>query len=341
MKEALYYTTEESRVTCLLCPHTCKIKDGAVGTCKVRRNRDGKLLSENYGLVSAVGFDPVEKKPLYHFYPGSVILSIGSFGCNMKCSCCQNWQISQASPDGHSRHRRYNPEEIVKMAKSKDQNIGVAYTYNEPTVFYEFMLDTAKLVRKEGLKNVVVSNGFISEEPLHELIEYTDACNIDLKAFNDEFYKTQTGASLQPVLNTLKILAKHHKHLEITNLIIPTLNDDEKEFSDMISWICSELGNKTVLHLSRYHPVYKLGIEPTAPGVLERFYQIASEKLSYVYVGNIHLKDFQDTKCPVCGITLIKRTGYFVDAEGTDHTGKCKYCGETICWSDQTPPAEM
>ncbi|MBN2611938.1 MAG: AmmeMemoRadiSam system radical SAM enzyme [Bacteroidales bacterium] len=330
MKEALYYKTSAGRVTCLLCPHTCEIKEGARGICKVRKNHAGKLYSENYGLISAINFDPVEKKPLYHFFPGSVILSIGSIGCNMKCRCCQNWQISQASPDDYYHDKRYAPEEILKLAKSKSKNIGVAYTYNEPTVFFEFMLDTAKLIWQERLKNVVVSNGFISEKPLFELLEYTDAYNIDLKAFNDKFYKTQTGSGLQPVLNTLKILGKSGKHLEITNLVIPTLNDDEREFTEMVNWISSELGSRTVLHLSRYHPMYKLGIEPTGAGVLEKFYRIAAEKLRYVYVGNIHMKDFQDTKCPTCGRLLIKRTGYFIDTEGIDKEGKCKYCGEKV-----------
>lgn len=330
MKEALFYKTSGDKLICQLCPHQCSIKKDSTGTCGVRRNHNGKLFSENYAKLSAINFDPIEKKPLYHFFPGSVILSLGSIGCNLKCKCCQNWQISQAVLSDYKYSKNYSPEEILKLAGSKPGNLGIAYTYNEPTVWFEYMMDTARLVREAGMKNCMVSNGFINEEPLLELMKYLDAFNIDLKAFNEQFYRTQSGAKLEPVKKTLQLLAKHHKHVEITNLVIPTLNDDEKEFTEMVNWIAKELGESTVLHLSRYHPMYKLSIKSTNSELLENFYKIAAEKLNYVFVGNIHIKDYQDTRCAKCGKTIIRRTGYFIENSGISQSGNCIYCGEAI-----------
>jgi len=330
LKEASYYITSGDKLMCQLCPHQCSIKKDSTGTCGVRRNHNGKLFSENYAKLSAINFDPIEKKPLYHFFPGSIILSLGSIGCNLKCKCCQNWQISQADITDFSYSKSHSPEEMVKLARSKPGNIGIAYTYNEPTVWFEYMMDTARLVRTAGMKNCMVSNGFINEEPLVELLNYMDAFNIDLKAFNEQFYRTQSGAKLEPVKKTLLLLAKHHKHLEITNLVIPTLNDDEKAFAEMVKWIATELGEKTVLHLSRYHPMYKLGIKATGSELLENFYRIAAERLNYVFVGNISIKDYQDTRCANCGKTVIRRAGYLIEDNGITKTGNCRYCGEAI-----------
>ncbi len=330
MKEASFYTVSGDKLQCLLCPHHCLIRRNATGTCGIRRNKNGKLYSENYALLSAINFDPIEKKPLYHFYPGSVILSLGSIGCNFRCKCCQNWQISQADLSDFSYARSHSPDEMARLAGSKTGNIGIAYTYNEPTVWFEYMMDTARLVHEAGMKNCMVSNGFISEEPLLELIQYLDAFNIDLKAFNEQFYKSQSGARLEPVKRTLQLLVKNHKHVEITNLVIPTLNDDEQEFTEMVNWIAKELGKETVLHLSRYHPMYKLDIKATGSDILDKFYYIASEKLDYVYVGNIHIKDYQNTRCNKCGKTVIRRTGYFIENSGISKSGHCKYCGESI-----------
>lgn len=329
-KEAMFYDRQDGKVKCNLCPHNCLIKEGNTGICNVRRHTEGKLVSENYGVLSAVNFDPIEKKPLYHFYPGTVILSLGSLGCNMKCKCCQNWQISQTSVRDLSIRNSYMPQDMLRLAKSRSNNIGVAYTYNEPTVWYEFMLETAKLFRSAGLKNTIVSNGFINEEPLLELLKYIDAFNIDLKAFNDKFYKEVSSARLEPVKNTLKTISEHKKHLEITNLVIPGLNDDENEFKVMIEWIASELGVNTVLHLSRYHPMYQMNIESTSSYTLERLYKIAAGKLDYVFVGNINIKDYQDTKCSKCENTVISRSGYFVEKSGIDKAGKCVFCGNQI-----------
>jgi pyruvate formate lyase activating enzyme len=287
-------------------------------------------MADSYGKLSAIHVDPIEKKPLYHYFPGKSILSLGSVGCNMRCGCCQNWQISQTSADDYPVERIYAPMDILLMAKALDQNIGVAYTYNEPVIGFEFMMDTARMVRTEGLKNIMVSNGYIAREPLQELLLFMDAFNIDLKSFSDEFYRKHAGARLEPVLQTLKQIRSSGQHLEITFLVIPTGNDNENEFRDMTGWISHELGNDTVLHLSRYHPMYKMKIEPTPPQSLEHLYAIAREKLKYVYVGNIQTRDFQDTFCGNCGNKVIIRSGYKVDLTSLTRQGECLHCGNRI-----------
>jgi pyruvate formate lyase activating enzyme len=329
-REASFYKKLNGKVNCNLCPHNCVIKDGNTGTCNVRRNTGGQLISENFGVLSAINYDPVEKKPLYHFYPGSVILSIGSYGCNMKCKCCQNWQISQAGTENLYLRESYSAEDVLALARSRSKNIGVAYTYNEPTVWFEFMVETAVLVQGAGLKNVIVSNGFINKEPLLELLKFIDAFNIDLKAFNESFYREVSSARLEPVKDTLKTIAGHKKHLEITNLVVPTLNDSDDEFKKMVDWIAEELGPDTVLHLSRYHPMYRMDIEATGSDTLERLYNIAAGTLNYVFVGNISIKDCQDTRCSKCKKTVIRRTGYYIDRSGIDKDGKCVFCGNHI-----------
>jgi pyruvate formate lyase activating enzyme len=329
-REASFYKKLDGKVNCYLCPHNCIIKDGNAGICNVRRNKAGQLISENFGVLSAINYDPVEKKPLYHFFPGSVILSIGSYGCNMKCKCCQNWQISQSGVDNLYLRESYSAEDVLNLARSRSNNIGVAYTYNEPTVWFEFMVETAVLVRGAGLKNVIVSNGFINKEPLLELLKFIDAFNIDLKAFNESFYREVSSARLEPVKDTLKIVAGHKKHLEITNLVIPTLNDSDDEFKKMVDWIAEELGPDTVLHLSRYHPMYRMDIGATGPDTLERLYNIAAGRLNYVFVGNISIMDCQDTRCSKCKKTVIRRTGYYIDMSGIDKDGKCVFCGNHI-----------
>jgi pyruvate formate lyase activating enzyme len=326
----MYYEHTKAGLICRLCPHACIIGVGKTGICRVRRNTGGVLLAETWGKLSAINFDPVEKKPLYHFHPGKTILSLGSVGCNMKCQCCQNWQISQISTADYLFNSELGPPDIIKLAKSRHENIGVAYTYNEPTVWFEYMNDIAKLIRVEGLKNVMVSNGYINEEPLNELFKYMDAFNIDLKGFSEHFYRKFTGATLSPVLRTLKQIRKAGKHLEITFLAIPSLNDNPDEFGTMVSWIAEELGSATVLHLSRYHPDYKLDVEPTSAVQLEILYGIAREKLSYVYVGNIQLKDYQDTRCSNCEKIVISRVGYLVNVTGLTDQGLCKYCGRQV-----------
>lgn len=329
-REALYYKQEGDKVRCQLCPHHCLIRDGGTGTCRVRRHEKGKLYSDIYGRLSALNFDPIEKKPLYHFFPGSVILSIGTVGCNMHCRFCQNWHISQSAAKSFSFPEKYGMDEIIEMAVSRKQNIGLAYTYNEPVIWIEYVLDMARRVRDAGMKNVMVSNGYICPAPLDDLLVCIDAFNIDLKSFSDDFYRNISGAALDPVLSTLKKIAKSGRHLEITNLVIPGHNDREKDFLSMVKWIANELGRDTVLHLSRYHPMYKMQEEATPPETMRRLAGIAEKYLLYVYTGNIELPEHRDTTCPNCGTIVVRRSGYRTEVSGLDEKGGCLYCHKKI-----------
>jgi len=289
------------------------------------------LISENYGKISSIGFDPIEKKPLYHFYPGKEILSIGSLGCNLQCQFCQNYSISQTNIDEFERNcSLYSPEQIKNLALSRNTNIGVAYTYNEPTVFFEFMLDTAKIIKSAGLKNVMVTNGFINPEPLNELHNYIDAYNVDLKAFNNDFFKKYTKSELEPVKETLKSIIKAGKHLEITNLIIPTLNDSQTEFENMCRWIADTLGKGVIFHISRYYPTYRMTIDQTSIEQLILLYEIAKKHLDFVYLGNVLLDEGNNTYCNSCKELLISRKGYFTKINGVDAQGNCSNCKSPI-----------
>jgi len=283
MKEALYYKKlEDNKVQCQLCPKRCIIVPGKRGFCTVRKNVDGVLYSEIYGQTTSVALDPIEKKPLYRFHPGTFILSLGTRGCNFACPYCQNWHISQ-DPDAFTQP--ITTDEIIRQAK-KAKSIGIAYTYNEPIIWYEFVLDTAQVAKNEGLKNVLVTNGYINPEPLRELMPFIDALNIDLKSMEDSFYRKYCSATLQPVLETIKTAAKS-AHVELTNLVIPTLNDKEENFVKLRDWIFENLGAEAPLHFSRYFPCYKMRIPPTPLKALERAREIVVQKLKYVYLGNI------------------------------------------------------
>lgn len=331
MRDAKYYKTlDHHKVRCNLCPHFCVIDPGDRGICGVRKNIDGHLKAENYGLVSAIQFDPIEKKPLYHFYPGKNILSFGSIGCNFTCGFCQNCDISQTTVDDYPWLNHYSIDQILNIAFSDDSNVGIAYTYNEPTIYYEFMMDIAREIEKVELKNVMVSNGFIAEAPLEELLPHIDAFNIDLKSFKNEFYKNQSGARLKPVKETLKSIAAAGKHLEITNLVIPTLNDEAHDFQNMLEWIRTELGEETILHLSRYFPAYMMTIPATSKETLETLFDLAKSYLPYTYLGNISSRKGSNTYCPSCDNLLIERSGYSVKVNGLDKTGNCDQCGKHI-----------
>jgi pyruvate formate lyase activating enzyme len=313
MKEALYYQKlDKNIVQCQLCPHFCTIKENNVGICKVRKNVKGKLYSLVYGRAVAAHIDPIEKKPLYHCYPGTSALSIGTVGCNLCCKHCQNWETSQAKPSDFFA-RELSPEHIVEMAKESECT-SIAYTYNEPTIFYEYMLDTAKLARNDDIKNVVVTNGFINPEPLQGLCTYIDAVNCDLKSFDDSFYKKICGGRLEPVLETLKILHKHKIWLEIAVLIIPTFNNKPEMLTKMCTWIKENLGTQYPVHFSGFHPCYKLlDIEPTTTKALLQAREIALKVgLEYVYVGNVHSSEGNNTDCPKCRKVLVERYGFSV-----------------------------
>jgi len=331
MKTALHFDfLKHEQVRCRLCPHNCTLSPGERGTCGVRRNVHGNMVSENYGLITALNFDPIEKKPLYHYFPGSRILSIGSIGCNLSCFFCQNSSISTVTIDTYKAGNRMTDTEIMDLIKGDEKNIGVAFTYNEPTVYFEYMLELSARVKEQGMHNVVVTNGYINSGPLEELLPNIDAFNVDLKAFTEKFYREAAGAHLAPVKSTLKAIKSSGRHLEITFLVVPTRNDDERHFKEMIKWICGELGQETVLHLSRYFPAYKSEIPKTSLSTLYRLYNVAKEHLSYVYLGNVSGSESQNTICGSCGRIVISRYEYFIQKNGIDQAGNCIYCKNKI-----------
>jgi len=330
-REAFFYRRiENNKVICDLCPHNCIISDNHSGICRVRKNTGGTLVSEVYGRPVSIHSDPVEKKPLYHFYPGHLVLSLGTFGCNLKCDFCQNCEISQASCTKDEVAEEKNLEEIIMAALIRKRNIGLAYTYNEPVVFYEYMYDLGKIIKEKGLKNIMVTNGYINPGPLIKILEVIDAFNIDLKAFSDQFYKKFTKSSLNPVLDTIASIAGSGKHLELTFLVIPNLNDDFRDFEKMLKWIVENCGKKTVLHLSRYFPAHRMTIPPTPVKILENLYNLARKQLDFVYIGNVQGSNSNSTLCPSCGKLLISRNGYHTTFKDLDFNGKCKNCKEQV-----------
>ena len=329
--EAAYYIQDNSGLECTLCPHNCRIKDGKTGICSTRSRVNDKIITLNYSRVSALNIDPIEKKPLYHFYPGSDILSVGSYGCNLSCKFCQNHSISQvpvAGPGGMGTI--ISAGTIVEKALAAANNCGVAFTYNEPVVWFEYMREIAGLAKAEGLKTVMVSNGYINKEPLAELLEFIDAFNIDLKSFNPEFYRAQTGATLEPVLNTISDISKKGKHLEITYLLIPGLNDKRDEFADMIDWISGSCADNVVLHISKYFPNYKSDQPVTPDKLLLEMFELARQKIKFVYLGNTSLPEGRDTRCPECSEILISRKYYSAIISGISTEGKCRNCGSDL-----------
>ncbi len=323
MHDAIYFEKlEGDRVRCTLCPHGCIISEGKRGICRGRKNVGGILKATNYAETVSIALDPIEKKPLYHFYPGRDILSIGANGCNFACNFCQNWEIAQA--DVPTRH--LSPEEAVSLAL-KNNSIGIAYTYTEPLIWYEYLLDTAKIVRSKGLKNVLVSNGYINEAPLRELLPLIDAMNIDVKSMDEAFYKKECKGSLAPVLRSVELASKE-THVEVTNLIIPGLNDSDDNFKRLADWL-SSISPDIPLHFSAYRPCYKCTAPPTPDSTLLRARGIASKKLNYVYLGNSRLKEGSDTICPNCGKAVIKRSGFSVSRNDIVG-GRCSFCQESI-----------
>jgi len=327
MKEALFWEKKGELVQCKLCPHFCLLKNNEIGKCKVRKNIDGKLISLVYAKPCSLAIDPIEKKPLYHFLPGEKALSIATPGCNLKCKQCQNWEISQAGPE-QIKSLDLKPEEVIKEAKENRLKI-ISYTYTEPTIFYEYMLDICKLAKKAHIKNTTVTNGFINPEPLNELCKYISASNIDLKSINDEFYRQVCQGRLNPILEAIKIMHEKNIWIELTNLIIPGLNDSVDDISRLVDWI-RKLDGDIPLHFSAFYPCYKLlNLPPTPPEILKKARNIALGKgLHYVYTGNIQDEEGNNTYCPACGELVIRRR-YFNVVENKLKDGKCP-CGEKI-----------
>ena len=325
-KAKYYRSLSDETVQCTLCPHNCILKEGKAGLCRVRINKDGTLITEVNGHVSSINFDPIEKKPLYHFYPGSTILSLGTYGCNLRCLFCQNCNISQNAAEPESFRNYYTPQQVISHAIKQPGNIGIAFTYNEPVVWFEYMYEIAILAKQSGLKTVMVTNGFINKEPLSALLEYIDAFSVDLKAFSEEFYTKVTSSKLEPVKETLKQIRQAGKHLEVVNLVIPELNDDEATFTAMTKWIAEELGRETVFHISRYFPNYKLKTHETPMSSIRNLKSLAEKELTYVYIGNMH-SEASNTYCRKCNNILVTRHSNKVDATGLDSEGRCKACG--------------
>jgi pyruvate formate lyase activating enzyme len=328
MQEALYYEKAGSKIRCNLCPHRCLIDEGKSGICGVRTVRGGKLYADNYGQIAAVHWDPVEKKPLYHYYPGQPILSLGTYGCNLFCPFCQNWNLARAIAKAEAQITE--PADVLAMLQREgnpDQVLGVAYTYNEPLIWYEFVLDTARLIKEHGYRNVLVTNGYINPEPLAELLPYIDAMNIDVKGFSDRFYQKYCHGKREAVLKTLETAVKHC-HVEVTCLLIPSLNDQPAEQEALAAWLAG-LDQDLVLHYSRYFPRYKLDLPPTDEDIMVKTIGIARKHLRYVYAGNIELAGASDTICPHCGNLLITRNGYRVKVVGLKQKS-CNNCGTKI-----------
>lgn len=320
---------DDDKLRCLLCPHSCLISRGERGVCGVRENSGSEIRLNTYGVISGFALDPIEKKPLYHFYPGRKILSAGSYGCNLKCDFCQNYHISQHT-DTRTGHK-LSPGDLVARALKAEDNIGIAYTYNEPVIWYEYVTDCAKLARVEGLKNIMVTNGFVKRQPLLKLIGLIDAFNIDLKSFNNRFYRKLTGATLVPVLDSIKEVAASGRHLEITTLIIPGLNDSADEMRREAEWISSNAGKSIPLHISRYFPMYKRDEPPTPSETILQLKDAASEFLDFVYTGNLsEMAAGSDTLCPKCKTTVVRRSGYRTLVTGLSGDGRCLKCSELI-----------
>jgi pyruvate formate lyase activating enzyme len=327
--EAFHYASDGKNVQCQVCPNRCYLAPGDRSICRSKVNIDGKLYSLAYGNPCSLHIDPIEKKPLFHFYPGSDIFSIATAGCNFRCLNCQNWEISQRRPED-VRHYELFPKSVVKQAKKRD-TISIAYTYSEAVTYYEYAFDTAKYAKEEGLNNVLVSNGYINTGPLTKLARYLDGANIDFKSFDNRVYQSLNGGTLRPVLNTLKTIHKEGIWFEIATLVVPTYVDDHEMIRRMCGWILKELGPDYPLHFLRFFPQYKLTRLPLTPiRTMEQFRNLAlKEGIRYVYLGNVPGHEGCNTFCHDCGKTLIERRGYSLSQVNIVN-GRCKFCKTSI-----------
>lgn len=328
MKQAKHWKKLKDKVIqCMLCPKYCVLKPSDRSNCKARKNIDGKLYTFVYGKPVAAYIDPIEKKPLFHFLPSTTAYSLGTAGCNLHCKFCQNWSISQVNPEDIPS-LDLPPEKIIEQAE-KNNCTSIAYTYTEPNTFYEYVLDTAKLAKKKGIKNIMVTNAFLNPSPIKELYCYIDGVNIDFKGFTEKYYKEICDGRLQQVLDSIKLIKKTGTWIELTNLVVPTLNDNLKKIKEMCKWILNNVGKDTPLHFSRFFPDYMLrGLPPTSLSTLNKAYETAKKTgLNHVYIGNI-ITEKESTYCPRCGTMLIKRFGFQI-LENKLKKGKCP-CGEKI-----------
>ncbi len=334
MREAiLYEKTRDSAVRCNVCQWRCVINPGKYGLCRVRQNVDGVLQLLNYAEISSVAVDPIEKKPLFHFHPNTLVFSLGSWGCNFHCRHCQNWQISCQAPwEARGESQQMFPKAAISLAR-KHNCAGIAWTYNEPGIWLEYTLDSAKLAKEQGLYTVYVTNGYSTPEALDTMGPYLDAWRVDVKGFTDEFYRRL--AKVSKWRGILEVAERAQKkwgmHVEVVTNIIPTMNDDDAQLRGIATWIRDALGESTPWHVTRFYPQHELqDIPPTPVATIERAYRIGKEAgLQFVYVGNIHGHDGENTTCPACGKLVIQRTGYRTDLEGTDGS-KCRYCGADL-----------
>jgi len=329
-KEALFYKKISSKIVqCQLCPHFCTLNYSEKGKCGVRKNLNGKLISLVYEKPCSIAIDPIEKKPLFHFLPGKKTLSIATLGCNLNCKHCQNFEISQPKIE-KTRGFKIKPKEVIKQAIKNKSKI-ISYTYTEPTIFYEYMLDICKEANKNNVRNVTVTNGFINPEPLKQLCKYLDASNIDIKSINNDFYENICEAKIAPILESIKMMHKEGIWIELTNLLIPGFNDSEKDIIKLVTWIKNNLGEEVPLHFSAFYPCNKmLNIPPTNPKTVVNARKIAMNLgLKYVYTGNMHNTEGETTYCPECNKALITRKGYEI-IENNLKKGKCLYCEKSI-----------
>jgi pyruvate formate lyase activating enzyme len=324
-----YRPLQKKKIKCLLCPHGCIVEPGDRGFCRVRENNDGAYYTRVHSNPCAVHIDPIEKKPLFHFLPGTSALSIATAGCNFTCKNCQNFTISQADPENTNNYQ-LDPGQIVDLALHY-KTPTIAYTYTEPTVFFEYMLETSRIAHQKNIRNIYHSNGYMNQEPLLELKDYLDGANIDLKGYSNEFYQEIAGGTLFPVLETLKTLKKHGIWLEITNLVIPTKNDEESMLRDLCAWTAQELGKDTPVHFSRFYPCYKLNnLPPTPVPTLKKAAEIARlNGLDHVYIGNVPNIDEENTYCPACNGVVIGRKGYSI-TDVNIKNGLCTFCRTAI-----------